>query len=245
VGFEHQKHGQSGLSDLTTAASCRSSGSARIIYGMAGVLDPVRLSHTLSRALPTPRDIKFFESAAALRAWFEENHETAKDLWVGFHKKRTGRPSITWQELVDEELCFGWIDSVRYGLGDDRSAQRVTPRRKRSVWSAVNIRRFEQLDSKGVVHAAGRAAFDRRDEARSRVYSYEAGQPQGLDAGSEAAFRRHRSAWRFFEGQPPSYRRTAGHWVTSAKRPETRARRLGVLIESSQKNERIPLLRRP
>jgi uncharacterized protein YdeI (YjbR/CyaY-like superfamily) len=190
-------------------------------------------------------DVKFFESSAALRAWFEGNHETAKDLWVGFHKKRTGRPSITWQELVDQELCFGWIDSVRYGLGDDRSAQRITPRRKRSVWSAVNIRRFEQLEAQGLVRPAGRAAFDRRDEARSRIYSYEGGMAHDLDAVSEAAFRRQRAAWTFYESQPPSYRRTAAYWVTSAKRPETRARRLNVLIESSRQGERIPPLRRP
>ena len=194
--------------------------------------------------MPTPRNVSFFESAAALREWFEANHDKAGELWVGFHKKRTGRPSITWQELVDQELCFGWIDSVRYSLGDERSAQRITPRRKGSVWSAVNIRRFQELEGQDLVHPAGRAAFERRDEARSRVYSYE-NWPVGLDAQSEAVFRRSRSAWEFFETQPPSYRRTAAYWVTSAKRPETRARRLNVLIESSRKGERIPPLRRP
>ncbi|HKC18522.1 MAG TPA: bacteriocin-protection protein, partial [Candidatus Dormibacteraeota bacterium] len=158
--------------------------------------------------MPTPDNVIFFESPGQLRAWFEEHHEGARELWVGFHKKRSGRPSITWQQLVDQELCFGWIDSVRYSLGDDRSAQRVTPRRKGSVWSAVNIRRFEQLDEQGLVHPAGRAAFDRRDDARSRVYSYE-NWPRDLDAESEATFRKHEAAWKFFETQPPSYRRTA------------------------------------
>jgi uncharacterized protein YdeI (YjbR/CyaY-like superfamily) len=194
--------------------------------------------------LPTPENVRFFESAAGLRAWLQKNHDTADELWVGFHKKRTGRASITWQELVDQELCFGWIDSVRYSLDDDRSAQRITPRRKGSVWSAVNIRRFQELEEQGLVDPAGRAAFDRRDEARSRIYSYE-NWAVGLDAKSEAVFRRSRSAWEFFETQPPSYRRTAAYWVTSAKRPETRARRLNVLIESSRKGERIPPLRRP
>jgi uncharacterized protein YdeI (YjbR/CyaY-like superfamily) len=188
--------------------------------------------------LPTPDNVVFFESAAQLRAWFEKHHESASELWVGFHKKRSGRPTISWQQLVDEELCFGWIDSVRYSLGDDRSAQRVTPRRKGSVWSAVNIRRFQELEARGLVHPAGRAAFDRRDEARSRVYSYE-NWPAGLDAQSEAEFRRHASAWKFFEQQPPSYRRWAAYRVTSAKRTETKQRRLSMLIESSKKGERL------
>ena len=192
--------------------------------------------------MPTPRDVVFFADSAELRAWLAKNHETAADLWVGFHKKRTGRPSITWQELVDQELCFGWIDSVRYSLGDDRSAQRITPRRKGSIWSAVNIRRFQELEAMGLVHPSGRAAFLKRDEARSRIYSYE-NRPQGLDRDGEAALRKDGAAWKFFEAQPPSYRRTAAYWVMSAKRPETRERRLNVLIESSRKGERIPPLR--
>lgn len=102
--------------------------------------------------LPTPKDVIFFESPAELRAWFESNHETATELWLGYHRKRTGRPSVTWQEVVDEALCFGWIDSVRYSLGDDRSAQRITPRRQGSVWSAINIRRFQELDEMRIVH---------------------------------------------------------------------------------------------
>ena len=191
--------------------------------------------------MPTPRDVVFFTSSAELRAWLAENHAAAAELWVGFHKKRTGRPSITWQELVDQELCFGWIDSVRYSLGDDSSAQRVTPRRKGSVWSAVNIRRFQELEAMGLVHPSGRAAFDKRDEARSRVYSYE-NWPQGLDAESEAAFRKHGDAWKFFEAQPPSYRRWAAYRVMSAKRSETRERRLNALIEFSRKGERMPAL---
>ena len=97
--------------------------------------------------MPTPENVIFFETPAQLRAWFEANHDTATELWLGYHRKRTGRPSVTWQEVVDQELCFGWIDSVRYSLGDDRSAQRITPRRKGSIWSAININRFQELDS--------------------------------------------------------------------------------------------------
>jgi uncharacterized protein YdeI (YjbR/CyaY-like superfamily) len=188
--------------------------------------------------LPTPENVIFFANPAQLRKWFEANHQTATELWLGYHRKRTARPSVTWQEVVDQELCFGWIDSVRYSLGDDRSAQRITPRRKGSVWSAINIKRFLELEKEGLVHPAGRAAFDKRDEARSRVYSYE-NRPRGLDAESEALFRKRRKAWQFFDSQAPSYRRTAAYWIASARREETRRRRLEQLIESSQNGERL------
>lgn len=194
--------------------------------------------------MPTPKDVIFFESSAELRAWFEANHETAPELWVGYHRKRTGRPTITWQDLVDQELCFGWIDSVRYRLGEDQSAQRVTPRRKGSIWSAINIRRFQELEKMGLVHPSGRAAFAKRDEARSRVYSYE-NWPQKLDATSEKEFRRNKAAWRFFEEQPPSYRRVAAYRVLSAKREETKKRRLEQLIEASARGERLGQLVSP
>lgn len=194
--------------------------------------------------MPTPTNVLFFETPAELRAWFEANHQTAEELWVGFHRKRSGRPSITWQDLVDQELCFGWIDSVRYSLGDDRSAQRVTPRRKGSVWSAVNIKRFQELESMSLVHPNGRAAFDKRDEARSRIYSYE-NRSQGLDSTKEAEFRKHKRAWQFFEAQAPWYRKTAAYWVMSAKQEATRERRLRVLIDHSKKGERLPQLSRP
>jgi uncharacterized protein YdeI (YjbR/CyaY-like superfamily) len=194
--------------------------------------------------VPTPENVQFFERAVQLRAWFEANHDTAKDLWLGYHRKRTGRPSVTWQEVVDQELCFGWIDSVRYSLDADRSAQRITPRRKRSVWSAVNIRRFAELDELGLIHPSGRAAFEARDEARSRVYAYE-NRATALDEAREAQFRRHKSAWKFFESQAPWYRRTSSYWVMSAKREETKDRRLSVLIAQSKNGERIPPLRRP
>ena len=189
--------------------------------------------------MPTPENVKFFATPGELRAWFEANHDTATELWLGYHRKRTGRPSVTWQEVVDQELCFGWIDSVRYSMGDDRSAQRITPRRKGSIWSDVNIKRFGELDRLGLVHPSGRAAFEKRDEARSRIYSYE-NRSRGLDPASEAEFRKHRAAWRFFEAQAPSYRLTACYWVMSAKREETKARRLEKLIEHSRNGERVP-----
>jgi uncharacterized protein YdeI (YjbR/CyaY-like superfamily) len=189
--------------------------------------------------MPQPHDVVFFESSAQLRRWFEANHDTATELWLGYHLKRTGRPSVTWQDTVDQELCFGWIDSVRYSLGNDTSAQRLTPRRKGSIWSAVNIKRFRELDALGLIHPNGRAAFERRDEARSRVYSYE-NRSRGFDAATEAEFRKHKRAWKFFEAQPPSYRKTIAFWVMSAKQDETRKRRLVRLIEHSQSGERVP-----
>lgn len=186
-----------------------------------------------------PDNVLFFETQAQLRAWFDANHETAGELWLGYHRKRTGRPSVTWQDVVDQELCFGWIDSVRYSLDADRSAQRITPRRKHSVWSAVNIKRFRELDRLGLVHPNGRAAFEKRDAAHSEVYSYE-NRSRGLDGAREAEFRKHKSAWKFFDAQAPFYKRSAAFWVMSAKRDETKARRLDKLIEHSKNGERIP-----
>lgn len=197
-----------------------------------------------SFAMPTPQNVQFFETPAELRAWFEANHETAAELWVGYHRKRSGRPSVAWQDVVDQELCFGWIDSVRYSLGDDRSAQRITPRRKRSVWSAINIKRFQELEQMGLVHESGRAAFAARDEQRSRIYAYE-NRSLGLDEARQAEFRSHKRAWNFFETQAPWYRRTAAYWVMSAKREDTKDSRLKTLIAHSQKGERLPALSRP
>jgi uncharacterized protein YdeI (YjbR/CyaY-like superfamily) len=197
----------------------------------------------VSLVVPKPHDVVFFESPAQLREWFEANHESATDLWVGQHRKRTGRPSVTWKEVVDQALSFGWIDSVRYSLDEDSFAQRLTPRRKGSVWSAVNVKRFAELDRDGMVHKKGHAAFAAREDAKTAIYSYE-NRSRGLGDEMEAAFRKHTAAWKFFETQAPWYRRTATHWVMSAKRDETRTKRLQTLIEHSKKGERIPPLAR-
>jgi uncharacterized protein YdeI (YjbR/CyaY-like superfamily) len=195
-------------------------------------------------AVPTPNNVVFFASAAELRRWFEKNHGTAAELWVGFHRKASGLPSITWSELVDQELCFGWIDSVRYTLDEHRSAQRITPRRKRSVWSAINIRRFQELEAQGLAQESGRAAFAAREDARSSIYAYENRSVQ-LSDEYEASFRKHRSAWDFFESQAPWYRRTASYWVMSAKREATREKRLQTLIDDSAGGRRLRHLSRP
>ncbi len=193
---------------------------------------------------PMPEDVRFFATAAELRAWFEANHETAAELWLGYLRRRTGKPSVTWQDVVDQELCFGWIDSVRYPLDSERSAQRITPRRRRSIWSAVNIRRFRELEQLGLVHPGGRAAFAARDEERSAIYAYENRSAQ-LDPGRAALFRNHRKAWAHFQDEAPWYQRTVTFWVMSAKRDETRDRRLQELIEESAVGRRVKALRRP
>src|SRR5207245_8337371 len=140
---------------------------------------------------------------------------------------------VPWTLVADQGLCLGWMGSVRYSIGDDRSAQRITPRRKGSIWSDVNIKRFGELDRLGLVHPSRRAAFEKRDEARSRIYSYE-NRSRGLDPASEAEFRKHSAAWRFFEAQARSYRLTASYWVMSAKQEATKKRRLEKLIEHSR-----------
>lgn len=193
---------------------------------------------------PAPGEIHFFESPEALRAWLDEHHETAPEVWVGVHRVATGRPSVTWPQIVDEALCVGWIDGVRYGVDDTTWKIRLTPRRKRSIWSAVNIRRVAELEAAGRMRPAGRRAFEARDEARSAIYSYERAHAS-FEPEAEAAFRANEPAWRWWQQAAPSYRRTATHWVTSAKRPETRSRRLAVLIDHSARGQTIPPLTSP
>lgn len=186
----------------------------------------------------------YFDSPAAFRAWLEENHSTERELLVGFHKRDTGRPSMTWPESVAEALCFGWIDGVRRRVDEERYTIRFTPRKPGSIWSAVNIATMERLIAEGRAFDAGIAAFERRSAEKSAVYSYENRHAATFDAGSEREFRRHRQAWKFFEAQPRGYRQTSTWWVMSAKRPETRARRLAKLIECSEAKKPIPELAR-
>jgi uncharacterized protein YdeI (YjbR/CyaY-like superfamily) len=187
----------------------------------------------------------FFAEPADFRAWLEENHERASELLVGFHKKATGRPSITWPEAVDEALCFGWIDGIRRSLGDESYTIRFTPRKARSTWSAVNIARAKELAAEGRMRQAGLAAFEARSDDRSAIYAYEQRHDPKLAPEEEREFRANRRAWEFFQAQPPSYRKTALWWVVSAKREETRARRLRTLIEDSASGRRLRRLTPP
>jgi uncharacterized protein YdeI (YjbR/CyaY-like superfamily) len=187
----------------------------------------------------------FFTTPAAFRAWLAAHHETESELLVGFHKRATGRPSMTWPESVDEALCFGWIDGVRRSLGEESYTIRFTPRKARSTWSAINVTRFGELRESGLVAAAGLAAFERRSEDRTAVYSYEQRREAQLGSAFEARFRASPEAWAWFQAQAPSYRRVATYWVVSAKRADTRERRLAQLIEDSAAGQRIRSQRRP
>ena len=184
-------------------------------------------------------DVVFFETPAEFRAWLEANHESATELWVGFHRKATGRPSMVWSEAVDQALCFGWIDGVRRSLGETSYTIRFTPRQARSTWSAVNIKRAQELQEQGLMHPAGRAAFLARTEDRSNTYSFEQREPIELGDAQLETFRANAPAWAFFQSQPPSYRKAATWWVISAKRAETRDRRLATLIDDSAAGRRI------
>lgn len=186
----------------------------------------------------------FFETPANFRRWLKKHHETATELWVGFHKKASGRPSITWPESVDEALCFGWIDGIRKKLDEESYVIRFTPRQPRSTWSAVNTRRVTELIEAGRMQPAGLRAFERRDPARSGVYSFEQREHAKLSPSQEKQFRAHKTAWAFFQAQPPGYRKIVTFWVTSAKQEATRERRLQLLIRDSAAGRRIGLLQR-
>ena len=186
----------------------------------------------------------FFETPAELRAWLEEHHGTASELWVGYHKKASGRRSLTWSQVVAEALCFGWIDGKAQTIDEHRYRQRLTPRRPSSNWSAVNVAKVAELRAQGRMTPAGEAAFAARREDRSAGYTYERRHEAAFDAQHEATFRGNASAWEWFAAQSPSYRSLATCWVVSAKRPETRARRLATLIDCSAEGRRVPPLER-
>jgi uncharacterized protein YdeI (YjbR/CyaY-like superfamily) len=185
----------------------------------------------------------FFATPADFRAWLERHHESHSELIVGFHKRGSGRSSITWQESVAAALCFGWIDGVRRRIDDTSYSIRFTPRKARSTWSAVNIRRMNELVEEGLVAPAGLDTFERRTDDRTAIYSYEQRKAAKLEPDQERRLRTDERARAYFEAQPPSYRSAAIHWVTSAKKPETRERRLQQLIASSAASEPVPPLR--
>jgi uncharacterized protein YdeI (YjbR/CyaY-like superfamily) len=187
----------------------------------------------------------FFATPSELRTWLEEHHAESRELWVGFYKKGSGKPSITWPEAVDQALCFGWIDGVRKRVDDYSYAIRFTPRKRRSTWSAVNIARIKELTESGMMRPEGLEAFERRSEERSGIYSYEQRDSARLDDAHEQQFRRDREAWDFFRGRAMWYRKAAIWWVTSAKKEETRLKRLAKLIEDSREGRTIPQLTRP
>ena len=180
---------------------------------------------------------RFFRTQSDFRNWLEKNHVKKQELFVGFYKKNSGKPSITYPEALDEALCFGWIDGVRKSISDDAYTNRFSPRKPGSNWSNVNVRHVERLTKLGRMAPAGLAAYALRDPKKTGVYSFE-NSSREFSPAFKKLFRANKLAWQFFEQQPPSFRRMSIHWVMSAKQEETRKRRLAQLIESSAKGER-------
>lgn len=181
----------------------------------------------------------FFENSADFQAWLAKNHATVDFLWVGFYKKGSGRQSITWPESVDEALCYGWIDGIRKSLDAESYLIRFTPRKIRSVWSSVNINRAQVLIDLGRMQPTGLVAFQARKENRSGIYSHEQ-RDVSLPEPYQGLLRENTTAWEFFQKQPASYRKAASWWIASAKKDDTRRKRLDALVAHSARAERLP-----
>ena len=186
----------------------------------------------MSISRPDRSKVLVFDDAAALRDWLTDNHATAKEAWFGYYRKGTGKRSVTYPEAVDQALCFGWIDGITYRIDDEVTANRFTPRRKGSYWSAVNIAKVERLKAAGLMAPAGLAAFEARNSSAQARYSYE-NRPADLPAPMLARLRANPAALAYWQNQAPGYRRTVAFWVTSAKQQATRDRRLEQLIADS------------
>jgi len=186
----------------------------------------------------------FFASPADWRRWLATYHKSVDELWVGFHKRASGRPSITWPEAVDEALCYGWIDGLRKSIDDHSYMIRFTPRRKGSTWSAVNLRRVKELIRGKRMRAAGTRAYRARTAANTGLYSFEQRKKMKLPPAYLREFKANAEAWRVFQSRPPWYQRTAIFWVVSAKQEETRRRRFSILIHDSARGRPIGLLTR-
>jgi uncharacterized protein YdeI (YjbR/CyaY-like superfamily) len=184
----------------------------------------------------------FFATADAFRRWLEANHRSVNELWIGFYKAHTGKAGLNYAQAVDEALCFGWIDGLKKRFDDAAFMQRFTPRRSRSIWSDVNTRRVEALEKAGRMAPSGLEAFRARDPTRAGLYSFENRDRFVFDAAAQKRFRAKQKAWAFFEAQPPGYQRTATFWVASAKRDQTRERRLAQLMDASARGERLGML---
>ena len=194
--------------------------------------------HAAKPAAPAPLEPVFFANQAAFRQWLRRHHQTAAEVWVGYYKKAAGHPSVTYHESLDEALCVGWIDGIRKSIDAERFMQRFTPRRRGSNWSLVNVRKVKDLIAAGRMQPAGLAAYEAREAKKTGVYSFE-NQPAGFTPALEAVFRKHATAWHFWEAQPPGYRKTMMWYVMSAKRDETRAQRLDRLIVHCAAGQRI------
>ena len=185
---------------------------------------------------------KFFSTPEQFRQWLERKHDRETELLIGFHKKSSGKKSVTYKEALDEALCFGWIDGVRKNLDETSYTIRFTPRKPRSIWSNINVNHVERLIKEGRMHAAGLDAYARRDPKRTGIYAFE-NRPREFAPEYEKKFRAHKTAWKFFEQQPPGYKRTIIFWVMSAKQEETRMRRLERLIDESAHGTRVGVIK--
>lgn len=181
---------------------------------------------------------RYFESQAAFRRWLERHHASARELWVGFYRKDSGRGGISYKEAVDEALCFGWIDGIKKRVDEASYVHRFTPRRPGSIWSAINLRRIKELIARGLVSKAGLDTFERRDPKKAGLYSFE-NRPQAFDAAIERRFKADARAWAFFRAQPPGYQKLTTFWIMSAKKEETRIRRLDALVKPSAEGKRM------
>ena len=184
----------------------------------------------------------FFKTPNHLRSWLSDHHASETELLVGYYKVGSGLPSMNWSESVDEALCFGWIDGVRSKIDGTSYANRFTPRRKGSIWSLVNVAKVEALIASGRMQAAGMTAYEARNYSRTGVYAFEQVQPAVLADSEIHDFKRNQAAWHYFEIAAPSYQRSMIHWIVSAKKAETRARRLARLVQACEERRRIPRL---
>jgi len=183
----------------------------------------------------------FFKNQKDFRKWFQKNHTKTAELLVGFYKRASGKPSITWPESVDEALCFGWIDGIRRNIDEESYSIRFTPRKKVSIWSVLNTKRANELKALGLMSPAGLKTFEARDEKRSKLYSYE-NRDKKLSPSYEKKFKQNKKAWEYFKSQALWYQRTSSHWVISAKQETTRLRRLETLINDCENERKIKLL---
>jgi len=182
---------------------------------------------------------RFFKTPTDFRKWLAAHHDSETEFWVGFYKKDSGKASITWPQSVDEALCFGWIDGIRKSIDEASYKIRFTPRKQLSTWSAVNIKRVGELTEQKLMQKAGLKAFAARQEKRSGIYSYE---QRSTDLPTQYAkkLKKNAAAWKFYQVQPPSYRKAVNWWVLSAKQEETRLKRLDKLIDDSAEGRRVP-----
>jgi uncharacterized protein YdeI (YjbR/CyaY-like superfamily) len=194
--------------------------------------------------MPTPTNVKFFKTSMDLRKWFEKNHEKLQEQWIGYYKKDSGKPSITWQESVDQALCFGWIDGIRKSIDEKSYTIRFTPRKLTSIWSAININRVTELKKLGLMKKSGLDIFENRDVKKSNLYSFEQRKNPKLSTAQIKKFKANKKAWAFFSSQAPWYQRTSTWWVISAKQEATQLKRLAQLMKDCEHEQTIMVLTR-